>query len=97
MFFALALDSIHHCQIGIVFELEQIVGWILQEEGSVFFRTALESHERPAEELYIVFDSNRQHLLELVLISESDPEMPRIHLRMLVDLVGAQMTHDLVA
>ncbi len=77
-------------------ELQQIVGGVLQEEGEVFLGPAREARRGLLKELDAALPQPGQESVELLPSPEGDAEMAGIEPGCGIDLVGGEMTNDLV-
>src|SRR5271170_1775147 len=94
-----ALTSIHHPRVGVVLELDQVVGGIAEDEGSVHLHQPFEAGAELAEHLDLPLHAEMMEGLEVRRFTKGHTEVARVEIRALAALDGglAEVAHHLVA
>src|ERR1700678_2255537 len=93
--------SVHHSMVEVVLELEEVRGWITDDERLVHLDTPFEAKTDVAVERHVALLAQMIERVEVRLFAKRDAEMSRVH-RQLIHWYnffrgGTQMAHQLIS
>src|ERR1700677_3378464 len=91
--------SIHHPRVGVVLELDQVVGRIAEDEGAVHLHQSFEAGAEVAEHLDLPLHAEMMQRLEVGGFTKGHTEVTRIKVEGLATLGGglAEVAYHLIA